>query len=81
MERHALAIYMKMDGISMLKGKLLDYFNRLPDEFDRKQADTIALNMNIHLKSSEKYLEKLRKIDFLSHEFNIYKKQNRRLGS
>lgn len=76
MQKHALAIYMRMDGTSKIKGIPLEFYNSLPHQFDRQTSNNIANELNINLKTAEKYLERFRKENLVSHEQNLYIKIN-----
>ena len=66
--------YVKKNKKQKLIGSPLLYFEALPDEFNRKEANNVANSLDIKLSCSEKHLEKFRELELVDYKYNNYKK-------
>ena len=72
LEKHAIAIYNNMDS-NVLKGAKLNFYNKLPQKFDRQGYMKVATDLNINLKTAEYYISQF-KPKLLLHTRNEYTK-------
>lgn len=72
LEKHAISVFHTMPN-KELKGKSLNFYEKLPEKFDRQGYLKVAESLGIHAKSAERYI-KLFQPKLLSHSHNDYSK-------
>lgn len=72
LEKHAVAVFKYMPN-NGLRGKILAFYENLPNQFDRQTYLRVAKEMGIEVKAAEKYIA-LFKPKLLNHEHNLYTK-------
>lgn len=55
LEKHAIAVFQNLPN-NNLRGKKLDFFEKLPQQFDRQGYLKVAEELGIHPKAAEKYI-------------------------
>lgn len=74
LEKHAIAVYQNLPKQEKLKGIKQDFYNALPDTFDRQGYLKTSTSLNIKDKTAEKYIGLFRTEELLTHEHNSYTK-------
>lgn len=78
LENHAIEVYKNFPQHN-LEGKKLDFFNALPNQFNRQEYLKVADNLSIHHKTAEKYISQFKNSKLLNHEeHNNYTKTENR---
>lgn len=72
LESHAVAVYQKMPKVA-IKGTRLNFFEKLPETFDRKMYLAIAKGLEIPEKRADKYIAFF-KTQLLKNNYNKYTK-------
>ena len=73
LEKHAIAVFKNLPD-NNLKGKKLEFFDALPNDFNRQAYLNAAKNLSIRDKTAEKYIGQFKEINLLKHEYNNYTK-------
>jgi len=73
LEKHAIAVFQNLPN-NNLKGVKSNFYNALPDEFNRQDYLSIAKSLGIKDKTAEKYINLFKENDLLEHEYNNYRK-------
>lgn len=74
LESHAVSVYQHLPK-TQLKGLRLQFYEKLPSEFNRQKYLEVAKSLGINEKTAEKYI-KVFCINLLSHGYNSYIKMN-----
>ena len=73
LEKHALEVFQKLPK-HKLKGIKQQFYEALPDEFNRQEYLKVSSGLNIKEKTAEKYITQFRENVLLNHDFNKYTK-------
>jgi len=72
LEQHAVAVFQTLPN-NELKGAKLNFYNKLPQQFDRQGYLKVAVELGIQPKTAEKYIGQFNG-KLLHHEHNLYTK-------
>lgn len=73
LEKHAIEVFQKLPK-HKLKGIKQQFYEALPDEFNRQAYLKTAAGLSIKDKTAEKYISQFREKELLKHEYNKYRK-------
>ncbi|MDD2287120.1 MAG: DUF3987 domain-containing protein, partial [Paludibacter sp.] len=73
LEKHAISVFQNLPN-NNLKGVKLKFYNALPDNFNRQGYLSVAQDLEIKEKTTEKYIGQFKDNGLLEHEHNNYTK-------
>lgn len=74
LEKHAIAVYQNLPKQEKLKGVKQDFYNALPNTFNRQEYLKVASTLNIIDKTAQKYIGIFKNEGLLNHTPNKYTK-------